>query len=429
MRKTLISILASSVIGTAHAQNNHSFQYWKANDKTGISAFETNKIDSGIFDGIIVKVGGNFTQQFQDIDHSNTATAVLNADKININQLKKIGAGFNLATANLNLDAQLADGIRVNLTSYLSSRHHPETWVKGGYIQIDKMSFLKSVAIDNLMKYLSIRGGHMEINYGDAHFRRTDNGNAFHNPLVGNFIMDAFTTEVAGEIFFRLNGFLAMAAVSNGEIRGEVTNPDLRRPSWYGKLGYDKRLSENLRIRITSSLYTTESSVSNTLYGGDRAGSRYYFVMENTLASVSANFTSGRFNPGFTDKITAIVINPFIKFYGLELFANIEQAKGRNSVESLTRTWNQFGGEMVYRFGKNESFYFAGRYTKASGKLAGISDDVSIDRIQGGIGFFIYRNILTKVEYVQQKYDGFPVTNILSGGKFNGIMVEGSVAF
>ena len=40
----------------------------------------------------------------------------------------------------------------------------------------------------------------MEINYGDAHFRRSDNGNAIYNPFVGNYIMDAFTTEIGGEV-------------------------------------------------------------------------------------------------------------------------------------------------------------------------------------------------------------------------------------
>ena len=57
---------------------------------------------------------------------------------VNANQLIEIGNGFNNSTANLYLHAQLAEGIRVQLTSYLSSRHHNETWVKDGFIQMDK---------------------------------------------------------------------------------------------------------------------------------------------------------------------------------------------------------------------------------------------------------------------------------------------------
>jgi hypothetical protein len=126
-----------------------------------------------------------------------------------VNPLIGIGSGFNLATANLNIDAQLADGIRVNLITYLSSRHHPEAWVKGGFFQIDKLPMFNSEALDNLMDYVTFRVGHFEINYGDGHFRRTDNGNAMHNPFVGNYILDAFTTEIGAELYFRHNGFLA----------------------------------------------------------------------------------------------------------------------------------------------------------------------------------------------------------------------------
>ncbi len=56
---------------------------------------------------------------------------------VNANQLADIGFGFNNSTANLYLNAQIAKGIRVALTTYLSARHHPESWVKDGYLLID----------------------------------------------------------------------------------------------------------------------------------------------------------------------------------------------------------------------------------------------------------------------------------------------------
>ena len=135
-----------------------------------------------------------------------------------------IGSGFNNAEANLYLDAQLARGIRVSLTSYLSSRHHNETWVKDGYLLIDGSPW-ENESLDNLMKYVTLRVGHMEINYGDMHFRRTDNGQAMFNPLVGNLLMDAFTTEVGGEVTVRQSDMIGMLAVTGGEVRGQVTKP------------------------------------------------------------------------------------------------------------------------------------------------------------------------------------------------------------
>ena len=84
--------------------------------------------------------------------------------------------------------------------------------------------------------------------------------------------------------------------------------------------------------------------MSNTLYGGDRAGSRFYYVMENTLATESAQPWSGLINPGFKNKVNAMQINPFVKYHGLELFGVLEQAKGQASTEPSERTWRPARG-------------------------------------------------------------------------------------
>ena len=163
-------------------------QYFRPNNKNGLHTFETTKNDTTLYTGMKVRVGGNFTQDFQNLSHQNSATPVI-VGGVNTNQLAAVTNGFNLAMANLNIDAQLEDGIRMNLTMYLSSRHHEETWVKGGYIQFDKLPFLKSALIDSIMKNFTIKVGDYEVDYGDQHFRRTDGGNAIYNPFVENLIM------------------------------------------------------------------------------------------------------------------------------------------------------------------------------------------------------------------------------------------------
>jgi hypothetical protein len=423
-----IALIGFSLSGLAQGLQR-DMQFWRPYDQRGINVFETGKEDTVAYEGMRVRIGAHFAQQLQNLSHSNTADPVINANNVNTNQLIEIGSGTNLATANLNIDVALGDGLRLNLITYLSSRHHPETWVKGGYLQVDKLDFLGLGEADWFNKYLTLRVGHMQINYGDAQFRRTDNGNAMYNPFVGNYIMDAFTTEVGAELFFQSNGWLAMVSATGGEIQGGVTNPQNRKLSFIGKLGYDKQLSDDLRFRLTGSIYTTGGSQRNTLWGGDRTGSRYYLVMENTLASTAGNFTSGRFNPNQTNNITAWVINPFIKFHGLELFANIEQSTGAARGETEDRTWNQLGTDLVYRFGNYEKFYVAGRYNKVNGPLFGSGAEVSIDRIQVGGGWFVTRNILAKLEYVNQNFNDFAATDIRNGGKFNGLMIEAIVGF
>ena len=119
----------------------------------------------------------------------------------------------------------------------MSSHHHNEFWVKGGYFQIDKVGFLNSELMDKLWKNLTLKVGHMEINYGDAHFRRNDGGNTMYNPFIENNIMDAFSTEIGGELYWQKSGWIAMIGITDGEIQGSVTKPNDRKPSIYGKLG------------------------------------------------------------------------------------------------------------------------------------------------------------------------------------------------
>jgi hypothetical protein len=404
-----------------------TIQYTRPQDKRGLNVFETSKDPGAEFKGFKLDFGAAFTSQVQNLSHRNTAAPnVVNG--VDANQLQNIGFGFNNSTANATLHAQLAPGIRVQLTSYLSARHHNEMWVKDGYIQIDQ-SPVELAPLKMLFEIATVRIGHMEINYGDAHFRRSDNGNAIYNPFVGNYIMDAFTTEIGGEVYLKLNGIIAMGSVTAGELRGTVLSPEQRGPSLIGKLGVDRQINPDLRVRLTGSMYKADKALSNTLYGGDRAGSRYYWVMENTTATESANYTSGAINPGFKNKVTAYQMNPFVKFRGLELFGVLERAEGKASTELTERVWKQYAVDTVYRFLPNEEMFVGVRYNKATGTLAGVSGDAGANRWQVGAGWFITPNLLAKAEYVNQEYFGYPVANIRSGGKFNGMMLEGVVGF
>ncbi len=406
----------------------NTIQYYRAHDSRSINQFEPPKEEGVPYNGFALSWGGGFTQQFQALHHSNNATPVLvGTPPVNQNQLKRIGAGFNNASANMYMDAQLAQGIRVEMTTYLSSRRHNETWVKDGYLLIDGSPW-ENATLDKLMKYLTLRVGHFEVNYGDAHFRSTDNGNAMVNPFVGNLIMNAFTTEIGAEAYLRANGYMAMVGATGGEIRGTVANPQDRAPTYLGKLGFDQQVNEKLRVRLTGSIYTTAKSVNNTLYTGSRPGSRYYDVLVNTTATVSSQATTGDVQPGLNSKVQALVLNPFVKFGALEIFGNLEQAKGRTAAETADRKWTQVAGEALYRFAWDD-LYVAARYNQVKGRFAGFANDVTVNRLQLGGGWFMTPGILMKAEYVKQEHKDYPLTNILRDGQFEGMMIEGVVAF
>jgi hypothetical protein len=75
-----------------------------------------------------------------------------------------------------------------------------------------------------------------------------------YNPFVGNYILDAFTTEIGAEAYFKTAGIIAMASVTGGEIRGTVLTPGQRGPTLIGKLGFDCQLKKDLRVRLTGSM-------------------------------------------------------------------------------------------------------------------------------------------------------------------------------
>ncbi len=396
-----------------------TIQYFRPNDMRGLNVFETTKEDTVGFDKLKVRVGGAFAMQYQGIDHENEA-----------DNLVELANNFNLPTANLDLDVQLYDGVRMHLRIYLSSRHHEETYVKGGYIQIDKLDFIKKDFLSDFMSKATIKIGQMENNYGDTHFRRTDNGHALYNPFVGNYIMDAFTTEIGGEVYYQTNGWLAMLGASNGRLNQSVTNTTSK-GALLGKLGYDKQISTDLRFRLTGSFYTVNNTSRTYLYGGDRAGSRYYSVMD-VDGGTPSDF-SGRINPGFNTDMTSIMINPFIKYRGLEFFGVFESSSGRDDAVDVSfsgdRTWTQIAGEVLYRFGSKEQLYFGARYNVASGQLPGQENDkVNVDRFNVGGGWFMTKNILAKLEYVTQSYKDYP-SGQFENGKFSGLMIEAVIAF
>lgn len=409
------------------AQTKAQIQNFRPVNQSGLHIFEAPK-DTTAFDGLVLKPGGAFALQFQALDHSNTNDSL---------RLIELGNNFNLPTANFDFDAQLADGVRMHLRTYLSSRHHSDAWVKGGYLQFDKLPFTSDRFNDNIMRFFRIKMGLMEVNYGDAHFRRTDNAMGLYNPFVGNLIMDGFNTEMAGEAYFMHQGFIGMLGLSNGKLNQGVGDPGEYQPVLIGKIGYDRIFENSLRTRLTGSVYYNSKSANNNLYSGDRAGSRYYRVMELESAG-GDDFRSGRWNPQLSKQNTSMMLNALFYYEGLEFFGTYEYATGGAGelkdaqgkvTETDNRGWIQYAMELIYHFGKNEQFYFGGRFNAAYGEEKPFSDrTVTLVRVNGAAGWFITPNIKMKLEYIYQEYQDFDCNSKYRGGKFSGFMLEGVVA-
>lgn len=451
---TIAVCLGSTISATTFAQTSEDDKdpiitygkpdFFRDYDKKGLHVFETTKEDlDKPYMGRRINIGAGFTMQFQALEHENPG-ALNNTDK-GANHLYPLKPGFMTSQANLYIDVQLLEGITMNLSNYMSSRHHNEFWVKGGYLQIDKFPF-EGQFWDELSKVMTIKAGHMEINYGDAHFRRPDGGQTFHSPFMEGNIMDAFATEIGAEIYLKKNGWLGMIGLSNGMIKGHVDSTaanadgtDKRNPSIYLKGGYDSQVTDDVRLRLTGSFYHNGGTSGSglTLYSGDRTGSNYQNIMEQgytadgVLKGYTAMYSSGRFNPNFNGKLDAVMINGFAKVQGLEFFGTYEYAKGRAKTQTDSRVASQYAVEGLYRFGKNENLYGGVRYNVVNAEMpyGTAIEDVKVDRFAVAGGWFISRNILVKAEYVTQKYTDFPNTDFRHNGKFNGVVLEAAISF
>jgi hypothetical protein len=462
MKKFLLFFSAACLVSSfASAQ-------LRATDQTGINVFETPKTETE-FKGPSIGLGGSIAMPYIALSHSNAVTEQDPAK--NSQALFKNAANFALSQANLNINSYLADGITLQVSLYLASKHHNETWVKGGYVQFDKLPFLPFSFVDEIMKYTTVKVGQMDVNYGDAHFRRSDGGLAIYNPFMENYIMDEFATEIGAEADFNYNGIVAVAAITNGNLNPSLAFIDttkaankyangLHNPSWIAKLGYDKQFTDNFRARLTGSVYYTAGAGSNTLFGGDRTGSNYSAVMYNAAPGTGTAF-NGRVNPGLSDRVSTVMGNLFLKYKPLDIlsvesFSTYEVASGGKASEKLNRGATQLATDLIFRFGKDENFYLAGRYNTLSAEYAASNEitaaklnsdnagktaftlgqdalpayTLGVSRIAISGGWYVTKNMLAKVEYSNQKYSGVPNVNyILNGAEFHGISAEAVISF
>ncbi|HNR06834.1 MAG TPA: hypothetical protein PKM27_05910 [Saprospiraceae bacterium] len=452
MKNSSTLLLLALLLISTSLFSQSDIQYSRPWNKEGINIFEPVKSsDQPAYEGFKLRIGGSFTQDYQHLKHSNTPTksanylyGVVKAEDSTSALLR----GFNLAMANLNFDFQIEDGIMVRLENYMSSRHHSEFWVKGGYVQIDKLPMFGNPQwfTDNFR----VKIGHFVPNFGDMHFRRTDGGNAMFNPFVENLIFDAFTTEIGAEVYaWPTKSIMAMVGMTSGYINGNVDYfptsnnssgvvPTKKTPSIFAKLAYDNNF-EDLRFRLSASVYTNPNISRNTLYAGDRTGSHYFLAMEPALTNgaattMAAQFTSGRLNPDMANRITAFMINPFLKYKGLEVTGSYETLSGSVYGDVKEGKWvkrnsSQYSVEASYRFLANESMYIGVRQIGAKAELRGITSDVNINRFAVAAGWFPTKNLLLKAEIVSQKYKDFPSTDYRYNGKFNGAVIEAVVGF
>ena len=371
----------------------------------------------------------------QALQHDN----VFNAAGAQLNQLSP---GFQTAFGDLGFIGKFGEKeeIEVVFDMYLSSRNHPSsTYGNEGYIlmrgvpeNLQSLRFLTPI-----LDKVNVKAGHFLINFGDGLQRRSNNAIVQANPLVGNFVIDpnivSIGVEVSNKPSERINW---LVGVSNG-----TTTED-----WSIDRGFG--FHAKVAVNPVKSLRTAVSYIAadqsgnpnksaggsqTQMFSGNRSGERYAGVLGGGQAP-------GGIFPQAGEEFSAVQFDVTFKNQSpLELYAHYGQTQDKDINGSLPgepeEKWGYYAGDVVWRFNRN--IYAAARYSTAEAdSIAGKVSTGKVDRYQIGGGFWLTRNLLMKVEYVDQQYEGFRQGEMVNNNiqawrspSFNGLITEVSFSF
>jgi hypothetical protein len=356
-------------------------------------------------------------------------------------ELAKVEPGFQNAFGDLGFIGKFGKNneIEVVFDLYLSSRNHPsQTYGNEGYMilrgvpeNLESLKFLKPI-----LEKVDIKAGHMLIDFGDSANFRSNNAIVQKNPLVGNFVMDPNIVSIGMQVNSKPGKYGYVLGISNG-----TTTEDWnvgRGFAYNGKVFvYPVK-----GLRTSLSYIATDQSDNPTkaaggsamqMFTGNRSGERYAGVLGggqapgNVFPQGGEKFSAAQFDVTFDNgsPLTAYA------HYGLTQDLDINGS----AVGTPEEKWSYYAGHVKYNI--TPALYAAARYSSAAPtKLNGSDSDGNVNRIQFGGGLWLTKNLLVKLEYVQQKYSGFSAGQMVNNNiqawrdpEFSGVISEVSFSF
>lgn len=368
-----------------------------------------------------LRFGLDAVSAWQSLNHTDDAASMSN-----------LSSGIHAALGNMHIIAALAEGIDVYAELYLSSKHHPgAVYDREGWVRISKLpEGWDMLGLNNVFRYIDIKAGHFETDFGNQHLTRSDNAQVQNNPLIGNYLVDPNTVEAGVEVIGTVGGLNLLAGLGNG-VTVEDFQPG-RGYSVHGKIWYQPHDS---LFNLAASAYRVDHSSNPTggvnrgsgaeFFAGNRSGSRYSGV-------IRGGADAGQLLLGRGQNLTAWQLDGVLNLEPLRLSGLIgrmedEDINGSDAGEPREEA-TYYGAEVQYNvlFGMA---YLAGRYSGASvPTYRGTAMDARVDRFQIGLGLRLLDYMLVKGEYVNQRYSGF-TTDFVQNPRFSGFLLEASASF
>jgi predicted porin len=393
-----------------------------------------------------IKLTENETQKLYITVHTVGTAQTLNHENV-FNAtgaaLPELEPGFQNAFGDLGFIGKFGkkQEIEVVFDLYLSSRNHPSsTYGNEGYMvlhgvpeNLESLKFLEPI-----LSKIDIKAGHFLVDFGDNKDHRSNNAIVQKNPLVGNFVVDPNIVSIGMQVNSKPGTrFGWLLGVNNGTTtedwsvgRGFAAN---------GKLFFYPVKP----LRASVSYMAADQSDNGTkaaggsalqMFSGNRSGERYAGVLGGGQAP-------GNVFPQGGEKFSAAQVDLTYDdaSFPIKLYGHVGRTQDKDINGSAAgnpeETWNYFAGDVVYKI--TPALYAAARYSGATTEmLTGRETDGKVSRIQVGGGFWLTKNMLMKLEYVTQKYEGFRQGDMVNNNiqawrdpEFDGFVAEVSFAF
>ena len=357
----------------------------------------------------------------------------------------QLSPGFQTAFGNLSFLADFDDQMEVYFDIFIADRPHQDR-LQGdeGYILLRGLpdALGETQLAKTIFDTVDIKAGQFELNFGDAHYRRSLNAAVQRNPLIGNYVVDPRDTEIGIEVSsdegrFPINWLLGFGSGSDTEDFQKNHGPSLHGKLWAYPVEH---------LRTSSSIYWVDqsktpsgSSSRTNLFRANRSGGPYAGILDGSSAPGEVFPVTGK--RVFATQVDAAWEGNPVELYGH--FGWVQDGDNNGDLSGSPRTsWLYYAAEGSYHF--MPRLYAALRYSGASAlrlvSAANSSRDVGSDglvhRIQLGGGYWLTKTVLLKAEYVYQLYSGFSSDGSQVSGvdgwrnpRFHGVITEASFAF
>jgi hypothetical protein len=390
--------------------------------------FEQPK-DTSEFTGVEIDFKADLTFNYQVLEQNYTPLTGNTEDELQ--------PGLVLPAANLDMYGKVMSGFNVLLQTRLASHHHTETYVKGGYATIDNLDFIMPGFASGFMENATIKVGVNDINFGDTQYLRNDNAAMFNNPFVHNLAVESHMEAAFLEILYRIpnSNMFVMGGITNGkENPSDTTESDVSSttPAFYGKVGYDSQLSEALRFRVNGSYYYSSGNGNSGMYGASKAGAVSENIFGNAGDAGQAWAPMGSYADLGIAKLDTFVKYNDTEFYGTLEFADSDKAYAGDVEVDSEKELMHYAIGIVQRFA-GDKLYAAARYESATVETNAAADE-ELTQYQIGLGWFLSKNAVAKLEYIKQERENIRVDSRGAGhtadpAEFDGFMISTALTF